>query len=395
MRLLMVQYAGDYREAVQRFAEGGGETYCAQKYSVDAVAEIGKQIEEATVLCCHTAEPYNELLQNGVRAVGAGFNEKIQVRKLLKLIEAQNPTHLVVRTPIREVFRWAIKNKVRTIAVLADSFSTKGLRNKLQNYLLKSLLNNKQVEWLFNHGINSALSLEKIKIKSDKIIPWDWPSFVTPDSFLPKILRKDVDSWNLVYVGSVTESKGVGDVLESIAKLRAKKLLVSLKIAGQGEIEYFANKARQLQIEDCIKFLGLVPNNAVIHLMAKADPVLIPSRHKYPEGFPMTIHEALCSRTPIVASDHPMFKNKLKHKISAMTFSAGNSTTLSDCIEKLLSDPALYLSLSVASHDTWNQLQIPVKWTEAIQCWLGDSHENQQWLFDHRLSSGRYNLAFT
>ena len=27
MRLLIVQYAGDYREAFERFAEGKGETY--------------------------------------------------------------------------------------------------------------------------------------------------------------------------------------------------------------------------------------------------------------------------------------------------------------------------------------------------------------------------------
>lgn len=199
----------------------------------------------------------------------------------------------------------------------------------------------------------------------------------------------------MVYVGSVSESKGVGDILESIAKLRAKKLSVSLKIAGQGETEYFFHKARKLQIEDCIEFLGLVSNNAVVHLMRKVDLVLIPSRHEYPEGFPMTIYEALCSRTPIVASDHPMFRNSLKHEINAMIFPAGNFTALSSCIEKLLSDPALYLSLSVASHDTWNQLQIPLKWAEVIQCWLSDSHENQQWLFDHRLSSGRYDHSFT
>ncbi|NEQ88464.1 MAG: glycosyl transferase family 1, partial [Moorea sp. SIO2I5] len=44
MRLLIIQYAGDYREAFERLANGGPETYYAQKYSVDSVAEIGKQI---------------------------------------------------------------------------------------------------------------------------------------------------------------------------------------------------------------------------------------------------------------------------------------------------------------------------------------------------------------
>jgi glycosyltransferase involved in cell wall biosynthesis len=392
IRLLIVQYAGDYREAVQRFAEGGCETYYAQKYTVDAVAEIGEKVKEVAVICCMTNESYNEVLQNGVRAIGAGFNKELDINKLIDLIEKQNPTHLIIRTPIQKLFGWAIKNKVETLAVLADSFSTKGLLNKLRNYLLRRLLNNKQIEWVSNHGINSSVLLQKIGVKSDKIIPWDYNYTVTPDSFSPKTLPVDVKTWNLVYVGSVTESKGVGDILEALAKLRAKNLSVNLKIAGRGEVNSLSDKARQLQLEDCVEFLGLVPNNAVGALMREADLVLIPSRREYPEGFPLTIYEALCSRTPIIASDHPMFENKLKHGINAMIFPAGDSLALSQCIEKLLSDSVLYHSLSVASADAWNQLQIPVKWADLINRWLFDSPENRQWLFNHRLSSGCYNI---
>lgn len=394
MRLLMVQYYGDYREAVRRYAEGGDDTYYAQKYSVDAVAEIGKQIEEAAVLCCMTAEPYNEILQNGVKAIGAGFNRKIHLEKIINLIEEQSPTHLTVHTPIQGVFRWAIQNKVPTMAVLADSFLTKGWRNQIDNYLLANLLNKEQIQWVGNHGINSCKSLQSIGIKSNKIIPWDWPSVVTPDSFSQKSLRVNANTWNLVYVGSITESKGVGDILESIANLKAKNLSVSLKIAGRGETEYFLNKAKQLKIEENIEFLGLVPNKNVVHLMRKADLVLVPSRHEYPEGFPMTLYEAFCSRTPIVASDHPMFQNNLKHGVNAIIFPAGNSSALSACIEKLLSDSVLYSSLSAASYNSWKRLQIPVKWAELINRWLDDSPENQQWLFEHRLSSERYNSIF-
>ncbi len=394
MRLLIVQYAGDYREAVQRFAKGEGETYAAQKYSVDAVAEIGKQIEEATVICCLTAEPYNEVLQNGVRAIGTGFKKKIVVRELINLIKKQNPTHLVLCTPMREIIWWSIQNKVKTIVILADSFLGKGLRSRWRNYQLAKLLNNAQIEVVSNHGISASIALTKIGVKADKIIPWDWPSFVTPDSFPPKELRVDVSIWNLIFVGSVTEDKGVGDVLESIAKLRGKNLPVSLKIAGRGETEYFINKAKQLQIEEYVEFLGLVPHKNIVSLMREADLVLVPSRHEYPEGLPMTIYEALCSRTPIIASDHPMFEKNLKHAINAMVFPAGDSTTLSVFIEKLLSDSELYHSLSVASYDAWNQLQVPVKWAEMINRWLYDSPENQQWLFKHRLSSGLYKSRF-
>ena len=196
-------------------------------------------------------------------------------------------------------------------------------------------------------------------------------------------------------MGSVTESKGVGDVLDSLAQLRAKNFPVKLQIAGRGEMDVFHQKVKQLQIEDDVEFLGLVPNNKVVHLMRESDIVLIPSRHDYPEGFPLTIYEALCSRTPIVASDHPMFQNNLKHEVNAMVFPASNSIALSECIEKLLSAPELYQSLSIASSDAWNRLQIPVKWADMINRWLDDSPENQQWLFEHRLSSGRYDSRFT
>jgi len=394
MRLLMVQYAGDYREAVQRFAKGEDETYYAQKYSVDAVAEIGQQIEEAAVLCCMTAEPYNEVLQNGVRAIGAGFNQKIQIKRLIKLIEEQNPTHLIIRTPIREVFRWAIQKKVRTLALFAESVPTQKLISKLRAYSLVNLLNNENIEWVCSYGITSSLALQKIGVKPKKIIPWDFILSLTPGSYLPKTLQVE-NGLKLFYVGSLIESKGVGDILHSLANLRAKNLPISLTIVGRDETGFFISKAKQLNIEGSVEFLGIVPNKSIVNLMREADVVLVPSRHEYPEGFPLAIHHALCARTPIIASDHPMFRNSLKHEISAMIFPAGNSIALSDCIEKLLLNPALYLSLSVASHDTWNQLKIPVKWAELIQRWLCSSPENQQWLFEYRLDSGHYNSMFT
>lgn len=393
MRLLFVQYAGDYREAFQRFAAGGGETYYAQKYSVDAVADIAKQIEEVTVLCCMTKEPYNEVLENGVRAIGAGFDKDLQINTLLKLIEEQKPTHLIVRTAKREIFRWAVRKKIPTMALFAESISKRGLRSKLRNYLLADLLNNNQIEWVAAYGLNSSVLFQQIGVKADKIIPWDFIVTETPDSSPPKSLQRYKKNWQLFYIGSMIEAKGVGDVLEALAKLRAKNFPVSLKIAGRDENEYFLNKARQLQIEDCVDFLGLVPNNTVLPLMKEADVVLVPSRHEYPEGFPLAITHSLCARTPIIASDHPMFLDNLKDGLSAMIFPAGNAGALSECIEKLLSNPELYWSLSFASKEAWEQLQIPVKWAELINRWIDDSPENKQWLFEHRLSSGQYNLT--
>lgn len=390
IRLLIVQYAGDYREAFKRLSIGGDETYYAQKYSVDAVAEIGKKINEAATLCCLTEERYNELLENGVRAIGAGFDKDINIPELIKLLEEYNPTHLIIRTPIRQIISWAIKRKVKTLITLADSFQVKGLRIKIKNYLLASLLNNRQIDWIGNHGLTSCISLADIGVSEKKIIPWDFPYKNTPSSFSPKTLASDKNIKEVLYVGTITEAKGIGDALKAIFYLKSEGLSIKLKIVGKGDIENFQKQTKDLQIEDFVEFVGLVPNKLIISLMRKADLVVIPSRHEYPEGFPLVIYEAFCSRTPIIASDHPMFRSKLINKINALVFPANDSVALALCIKNLLSEPELYHNLSLASYEAWKSLQIPVKWDELINRWLFDSQENKKWLFEHSLSSGKY-----
>ncbi|MEG4085810.1 glycosyltransferase family 4 protein [Microcoleus sp. POL10_C6] len=392
MRLVIVQYAGDYAEAFERLAKGGSETYYAQKYSVDAVTEMAKRAESVTVICCMTPEFNDRVLENGVRAIGCGFNYKIDPKKLIDLIAKQNPTHLVLRTTFPDLFNWAIKNEIKTLAVFAESIATKTWRNKYRNYFLSQLLNNEQIEWVGTYGITSSLLFKEIGVKADKIIPWDFLLETNPGSLSPKTIPADIKKIQLFYAGSLVQSKGVGDILRAVAKLRERNnISVHLKMAGKGEEEFFAQRVEELQIKDCVDFLGIVPTHSLEPLMRESDLVLVTSRHDYPEGFPLTIQHALRTRTPIVASDHPMFKTHLKHGINSMIFEAGNSLALAECIEKVISDSALYHNLSVASHSTWQELRLPVKWADLIDRWLDDSPESKQWLFEQRLASGAYN----
>lgn len=389
-RLLSIQYAGDYREAVRRFANGGEETYYAQRYSVESVANLTTLMDQVAVLCCLTEEPYNELLSTGVRAIGAGFTEDVQAQEVIRLIELYNPTHLLIGTPMRELLRWAIQHPVKTLVSLADSFNPQGLRDRIRNYQLASLLNHKNIDWVGNHGINASRSLAKIGVNPDKIIPWDWPHAITPDLFSPKLFSAEPPIQEIIYVGAVMESKGISDVLNAVSYLKTQDMAVRLKVIGKGDIEGYRQFAKALHIDDVVEFLGLVPNTTIIPAMRAADAVIIPSRHAYPEGLPMTIYEALCSRTPIIASDHPMFVDKLIDQVNALIFPAGDSVALAGCIQTLLSTPKLYGALSLASLEAWKNLQIPVKGPDLVKDWLSDSEASRQWLFDHRLASNHY-----
>jgi glycosyltransferase involved in cell wall biosynthesis len=392
-RLLLIQYMGDYRETVRSFCMGGDETYYAQRYSVDTVAELGKMFDEVATLCCFTNEPYDEVVENGVRAIGAGFSTKINTKELIRLMERYDPTHLIIRTPIRAIIRWAIRKNIKIMTTLADSFESKSLKNKIRNYQLVKLLNNKQVDWVGNHGINASFSLAKIGVKADKVIPWDWPHSVTPELFKEKTMPESKSVWDVIYVGSILESKGVGDILRAISTLKSKGIFIKLKLIGKGDVETYINLTQYLQIEESVEFVGFLSNKEIIPFMRESDIVLIPSRHEYPEGFPMTIYEALCSRTPIIASDHPMFRGKLVDQTNSLIFTAGNSVDLESCIEKLVSSPELYQKISSASYDAWNSLQIPVKWANFIDSWLSETPKDRQWLIDHCLASGRYSQS--
>ena len=394
MRVLVVQYSGDYRQAAQHFSAGQQETYYAQKHSVDSVAKLSCYAEEVGVLCCLTAEEYSEVLPNGVRAIGAGFSEKIDFKKIIQIIEQFQPTHLIVRLPRKEIFDWAIQKKVRTIALFAESVMTRGWRNKIKICRLVKLLNKPQIEWVGSYGITSSLVLQKVGVDAKKIIPWDFLLETHPGSLPPKSLKK-TDVWNLLYVGSMFAAKGVGDILEAVAKLKARNISTRLQIVGNDATGVFIQQAKQLGIADQVEFLGIIPNQQVEPLMREVDLVIVPSRHSYPEGFPLVIHHALRSRTPIVASDHPMFRNSLSHGSSAMIFPAGNSTALADCVEKLVTDADLYYSLSVRSYETWQKLRLPVKWADILDRWLDDSPENKKWLSNYQVSSDCYQEKMT
>ena len=380
MRLAIVQYAGDYREAFDRFAAGGKSTYHAQRYSVDFVGSLAAQMEQVITICAVSSEAYDVVLPNGVRAIGGGLRHGFHPRELVPLIARTQPDRLCLRTPMVPVLTWARRNRVRTMTMLADSFGKGGPRTTINNLFLARELNHPNVELVGNHGIGACLSLLDIAVGPGKVIPWDWPRMHRPYDYTQRNLKCD-GKFNLSYVGSMSEAKGVGDVL------RALRLLdnVGLTVIGQENGE-MAQLAKGLDV----RFTGIVWNEDIPREMRKSHAVVVPSRHEYPEGLPGTLYQALAARTPIIASDHPMFRGAIAHEQSALVFPARNEAALAASIQRLRDDAQLYAKLSVNSLQAWEAIQLPVKWGDLIKCWISDTGIDAEWLERHELLSGRY-----
>jgi UDP-glucose:(heptosyl)LPS alpha-1,3-glucosyltransferase len=105
------------------------------------------------------------------------------------------------------------------------------------------------------------------------------------------------DAWLVLFVGSGFERKGLGPLIEGMARLgdRAARLLV----AGKGRTDAYRQSSARLGMDSRITWLG--PRADVERLYAAADLVALPARY---EPFGNVHLEALASGVPVLSSAH-------------------------------------------------------------------------------------------
>lgn len=386
-RLLIVHNAGDFREAYRRRQEDGSEIYYGHGYVLDQLADLARRHGEAGYLCCH-APAYVERIEGGVTLMGADTDGLLRPEPALRMIADYAPTHLIIHGPMNPFLRWGIKqarqHSLHLGCILADSFAMHPLDRWLRFGRLAGLLNDPAVTLVGNHGINAARSLVQLGVRPEKVIAWDFPQTRRPDQW-PVKSGPGAPPYSLLYVGSLGRRKGIGDVIDAMALLKHRSD-IRLKVAGIGQMARFEARARAKGVADRVEFLGLVPNRQVMELMHASAAVIVPSRHSFPEGMPLTLYEALASRTPVIASDHPMFAGPIEHERGALVFPAGNSAVLAQQIERLLADEALYASLSEGAAQAWEKMQNAIKWGELIDHWMADGEADRAWLVRHAVA---------
>ena len=393
MRIVFVQY-GDYRASFQNFAAGGAETYAAQKYSTEIVADLAKEHELVAVVCVN-ADPYEEKLPNGVVTHGLRLYKQTTEAQLVKRVAALRPTHLVSRSPIRPLLRWGIRSGVRTLPLLATSFPAGGgLRTRWRYWRTARILSDPAIQVVGDHALNSCLDLRRIGVPPEKIVPWDWPAVATPSERPAKLQSPASDRpVRLFYAGVISDDKGVGDCLGALRLLRERCRDARFTFAGAGDVPRFEKLADDLGVRGAVSFLGRIPHVEVLRQMHEHDLVVVPSRHSYPEGLPLTIYDAYCSRTPLLASNHPMFRGRVEHEFGALVFEASSPESLADRADELLRSPELYAQLSRNSEEAWRRLQLPVRWGDLLRHWLDDSAEGRAYFARYNLAAGPYRLA--
>lgn len=375
MKIVFVQN-GNYAEAFQRMEADGAETYRDQYASVRYVASLAEDHDITTIAFC--VDPHDAVLQPGLRSIGVTYPDFTD-RRAAELLGALQPDRLICRTPHAGILRVAKARAIPTLPCFADLFQTTGLRSALHNLRLRWLLSTRTMPCVANHSLNASRSVaETLIYPAASVVPWDWSRIpVHPEA---KTGPADPAKLRIFFAGALSEDKGVGDCLAAARLLRDQGVGVAMDLAGPGDLEAWQAKAARLDLQDNVRFLGLIPNTEVRTRMRMADAVIVPSRHSYAEGLPNTIYEALSARTPLILSDHPAFRGRLQPDQACLVFAAADPVSLAGCIVRLSTNQTLYAALSKNAAAAHDGLYVGLDWPDLIDLFLDDPANATGWV---------------
>jgi len=170
---------------------------------------------------------------------------------------------------------------------------------------------------------------------------------------------------NLVlFLGRLEPAKGVYDLLDAIAALRATIPDVRLVCAGDGDRIGVARYAERLHIADAVKFTGWVGPSGKRALLENAAVFALPS---YDEALPVSLIEAMSAGVPVVATPVGGMPEVVADGKSGYLVAPGDKMNLQRALKRLLIDKALARSLGAAARETARARFAPERALPAIE----------------------------
>jgi len=150
----------------------------------------------------------------------------------------------------------------------------------------------------------------------------------------------------ILFLGRLAADKGIYDLLEAVAAVRASVPDVRLVCAGDGERAAVARQAERLGIADAVKFTGWVGPSGKRALLESAAVFALPS---YGEALPMSLLEALGAGVPTVTTPVGAIPEVVADGVTGCLVAPGDQAGLKRALAKLLLDRAYATRLGDAA----------------------------------------------
>lgn len=171
--------------------------------------------------------------------------------------------------------------------------------------------------------------------------------------------NKITESLNILFVGRLSEKKGVIYLLQAIKKIvndvRFSGINVILNIVGDGEErEVLENYVLNNDLKNYVKFYGGVAHNDLPKFYFDADIFVGPSiktESGDQEGFGLVFAEALAAACPVISTDIEAISDIVIDNKTGLVVEQKNSKQIVESIFKLVSNYDLYQKLQIGGRE--------------------------------------------
>jgi glycosyltransferase involved in cell wall biosynthesis len=172
-----------------------------------------------------------------------------------------------------------------------------------------------------------------------------------------------------VYVGRLTDEKGVPELTAALEPLLRARQHLRLLAVGEGpHNDSLQSMATRIGRPAAVMLPGRVPPSEVARYLAAADFMVFPSRS---EGLPQVVLEAMDQRLPVVATNIGGIPEAVVDGVSGLLVPARDATALRAAVVRMIDDEVLRASAAergyARAHDLFDSQRNAEKLADALR----------------------------
>lgn len=159
------------------------------------------------------------------------------------------------------------------------------------------------------------------------------------DSAQPKVPSSS--RLRIGFIGQIVLHKGVHVLIDALRRLpQHVRTRIDVRIYGDPDQapEYVAELTRMMGDPPLASLMGVYSHDDTGRVFSTLDVLVVPSLWF---DFPLIIHEALASGTPVVATHLGAMAEAITHGVNGLLFERGNAQELADHLRTLVENPTL------------------------------------------------------
>lgn len=239
--------------------------------------------------------------------------------------------------------------------------------------LIKRSLNRvlfKKARAVICHGPYLFNKAKEIGVPEKKIIEFNWRIDYLNNKGKADYIGDLTDGGTkkvVLFIGRVTRSKGVFDLLNALEDRIINKNDIHLVYAGDGEELYRLRKFASIY-PNRISCLGNVEHESLGSVYSQAHVVVTPTHSSFPEGLCKVINEGFIFGKPVIGPRFGPFPYLIRDGINGLLYEADSVKDLESKLSAILDNFELYSQLVSGSRESGQKVKLfEVDFAEAIK----------------------------